>query len=291
MKKILMGACALLALAAVSCDKCGSGKCSTSADSLSIAYGEYVGSMLQSDFTRMDGADKAAKQDFMRGIQLVLAAGENNNTRMGMQVALQMANEMRQLEEQGVALDKDATINAFKQAFMSDSISFTDVQLRAGRFQTLYIEAQDRAAEAKAAANGEETPAMANGKAATEFVDALKAENPDVKTTDSGLSYLIENPGVAPTPDEDATVVVNYTGKLINGTVFDSTDGRGPATFNLQGVVPGFREGLMLIGKGGKATLYIPGNLAYGNNGQPAAGIGPNEMLIFDVELLDINPQ
>ncbi|MDE6526437.1 MAG: FKBP-type peptidyl-prolyl cis-trans isomerase, partial [Muribaculaceae bacterium] len=119
---------------------------------------------------------------------------------------------------------------------------------------------------------------------------AQKAENADVRTTESGLSYLIANEGDGQHPDENATVVVNYTGKHIDGEVFDTTDGRGPATFNLQGVVPGFREGLMLLGKGGKATLYIPGKLAYGNQGQPAAGIGPNEMLIFDVELLDVNP-
>jgi FKBP-type peptidyl-prolyl cis-trans isomerase len=59
----------------------------------------------------------------------------------------------------------------------------------------------------------------------------------------------------------------------------------------MQGVVPGFREGLMLLGKGGKATLYIPASLAYGANGVPQAGIGPNATLIFEVELIDINPQ
>lgn len=123
-------------------------------------------------------------------------------------------------------------------------------------------------------------------KAGEEYVAKLRSENPNVKTTDSGLSYVIETEGVAPKPEASSTVVVNYTGKHLNGEVFDSTDGRGPATFNLQGVVPGFREGLMLLGKGGKATLYIPGALAYGPNGNQ--GIGPNEMLVFDVELLDI---
>ena len=109
-----------------------------------------------------------------------------------------------------------------------------------------------------------------------------------MKVAESGLAYVIEVPGVDPKPEANATVEVNYTGKLIDGTVFDTTDGRGPATFNLQGVVPGFREGIMLLGKGGKATLYIPGSLAYGVNGAPQAGIGPNQLLIFDVELLDI---
>ncbi len=58
-----------------------------------------------------------------------------------------------------------------------------------------------------------------------------------------------------------------------------------------RGVVPGFGEGLKMLKKGGKATLYIPGKLGYGVNGQPAAGIGPNQMLVFDVEIVDVNPQ
>ncbi len=288
MKKLMIGACAVLALAAASCGKCGSGSCETAAnDSLSTAYGDYVGSMLYGEYSQM-AASKQQKQDFLRGMQLVFSADGSRDERMGMQVALQMMNELNQLGDQGVELNKATILNSFKKSFLADSLDYTAIQLKAGEFQELYRKAMDKAAAEKEAAAQAAPDAVENGKAADEYIAKLKAEGADVQTTENGLSYIIEIEGENPKPTETATVVVNYTGKHLNGEIFDSTDGRGPATFNLQGVVPGFREGLMLIGKGGKATLYIPGNLAYGPNGQPAAGIGPNEMLIFDVELLDI---
>lgn len=281
-----------MALAAVSCDKCGSGKCDSTAanDSISTAYGTYVGSMIYGDYSQMGDKEKAQKQEFLRGMQIVFGADDSRDTRMGMQVALQMMGELQQLEQQGITINKAAAMTAFKTAFLADSLPYADMQARALDFQRLYMAAQEKARAEKDSEQAQAPEAVTNGEKAEAYVAEQQAANPEIRTTDNGLSYLIEVEGDGQHPDEDATVVVNYTGKHINGEVFDSTGGRGPATFNLQGVVPGFREGLMLLGKGGKATLYIPGKLAYGNQGQPAAGIGPNEMLIFDVELIDINP-
>ena len=288
----MIGACAVLALAAASCGKCGDNSCDAAAatDSLSLSYGQYVGTMLQGEFTQYNnGADKAQKQEFLRGMQIVFGADNSRNTRMGMQVALQMMNEIDQLESQGVEFNKAATMNAFKQAFLADSVDYFQGRSLESNFRIQLDRARKAAQEAKEAEKAKAPAAVDNVKAGEEYVAKLKAENSAVQTTASGLTYIIEVPGEDPKPTENATVVVNYTGKHLNGEVFDSTDGRGPATFNLQGVVPGFSEGLQLIGKGGKATLYIPGNLGYGANGQPAANIGPNEMLVFDVELLEIN--
>lgn len=289
MKKLMLGACALLSLAAVSCDKCCGDKCATANDSLADAYGQYVGAMIYSDFSNFDDNSNSAKQEFLKGLQLVAGTDESRNTQMGMQVGIQLMNEIRQLSEQGIELDKNDVINAFKKSFLADSLSFMDVQARQVAFRELFEKAQAEAAAAKEQAKGEEPIAVQNGMKAQKYIEDLKAENPAVQTTENGLSYIIEVPGVDPKPEATATVVVNYTGKHLNGEVFDSSEGRGPAEFPLQGVVPGFREGLMLLGKGGKATLYIPGDLAYGNNGQPQAGIEPNEMLIFEVELIDIH--
>lgn len=291
MKKLTIAACAILALAAASCGKCDDAKCgsATPNDSLSTAYGEYVGSMIYGDFEHFtENPDKSSKQEFLRGMQIVFGADDSRNARLGMQVALQMMGEIQQFEAQGIKVNKAAIMNAFKESFLADSMSYMDAQMRGSEFQLLYKKATDEAQKALEAEKAQQPSAVENAEAAEKYVAELKAANSNVQTTDNGLTYLIEVPGEATHPDENATVVVNYTGKHLNGEVFDSTDGRGPATFNLQGVVPGFREGLMLIGKGGKATLYIPGNLAYGPNGQPAAGIGPNEMLVFDVELLDV---
>lgn len=291
MKKLMLGACAVLALAAASCGKCdNAAKCEAAAtDSLSTAYGTYVGSMINGEFAQFNSNEKG-KQEFLRGMQIVFGSDESRETRMGMDIANKLMTEISQLKEQGIEMNKAAVMQAFKKAFLADSMDFMQVQANAGAFQDLYRAAQDRAEAAKAAEADAEPAAEANVEAGVNYIAKLRADGTDVKTTDNGLSYTITEEGTGAKPEETATVVVNYTGKHLNGEVFDSTDGRGPATFNLQGVVPGFREGLMLLGKGGKATLYIPGNLAYGAQGAPQAGIGPNEMLVFDVELLDINP-
>lgn len=291
MKKLILGACALMTLAAVSCSKgsCDSG-CTKANDSLSVAYGEYVGSMIQSEFAQFAGTDKDAKKDFLRGMQLAFGANPDNNTLTGIRVATQMLNEVNQMEQQGINVDRTAIMNAFKKVFLNDTLNAMQISQIQLNFTDMFRKAQEEAEAAKNAEKEQAPDAQDNVKAGEEYVAKLKAENPNVQTLPSGLVYIIEEAGVDPKPAADATVVVNYTGKHLNGEVFDSSEGRGPATFPLQGVVKGFSEGLQQLGKGGKATLYIPGNLGYGVNGAPQAGIGPNEMLVFEVELIDINP-
>lgn len=135
----------------------------------------------------------------------------------------------------------------------------------------------------------EEAAAMAgvNEKAGKEFLEA-NGKRAEVKTTPSGLQYevLVEGAGAQPTAGDQ--VVVHYTGKLIDGTVFDSSVDRGePATFGVTQVIPGWVEALQLMKAGSKWRLFIPSQLAYGPQG--AGGlIGPNQTLIFDVELIEV---
>ncbi|MBP7275873.1 MAG: peptidylprolyl isomerase [Kiritimatiellae bacterium] len=112
---------------------------------------------------------------------------------------------------------------------------------------------------------------------------------PQAKRTASGLRYVMDAPGEGPRPASGATVGVHYTGRLMSGRVFDSSRERGqPIRFPLgRGrVIPGWDEGIALLSKGGKATLIIPPNLAYGASGVPGA-IPPNAWLLFEVELVD----
>ena len=110
-----------------------------------------------------------------------------------------------------------------------------------------------------------------------------------VKTTASGLQYKITKEGTGKSPAATDRVLVHYEGKLLDGTVFDSSIKRGePIAFPLNRVIPGWTEGLQLIKEGGKAILYIPSKLAYGASGTPGGPIGPNETLIFEVELIKI---
>lgn len=132
-------------------------------------------------------------------------------------------------------------------------------------------------------AKAEET-AKAAGK---KFLEENK-KNADVKETASGLQYVVEKEGTGAQPTAEDEVTVHYTGRLLDGTVFDSSVNRGePATFPLNRVIPGWTEGVQLMKEGAKYTFFIPSDLAYGPQGIPGA-IPAHSTLIFDVELIKV---
>ena len=129
------------------------------------------------------------------------------------------------------------------------------------------------------------------GKANREAGEKFLAENskrPEVKVTPSGLQYEVVKEGTGAMPEKGDQVKVHYTGRLIDGTVFDSSVERGePATFGVTQVIPGWVEALQLMKAGSEWRLYIPSALAYGPNGAGGV-IGPDATLIFDVQLLEV---
>jgi len=129
----------------------------------------------------------------------------------------------------------------------------------------------------------QEEAAAANTEAATAFFAENKTKD-GVQETESGLQYVITEKGDGPMPGPNDSVTVHYKGQLLDGEVFDSSYDRGePATFPINGVIPGFGEGLQLLPVGSKGTLFIPGEIAYGMQGGPG---GANAALIFDVEII-----
>lgn len=122
--------------------------------------------------------------------------------------------------------------------------------------------------------------------------DANKSETASDTTyavTSTGLKYAIVKEGTGAAPTATDNVTVHYTGRLTDGTVFDSSVQRGePATFPLQAVIPGWTEGLQLMKEGGATVFFIPAALAYGENGVPGV-IPANAELIFEVQLIKVN--
>jgi FKBP-type peptidyl-prolyl cis-trans isomerase FklB len=130
-----------------------------------------------------------------------------------------------------------------------------------------------------------------NKTAAQEFL-ASNGKKPGVQTTPSGLEYKVvkagDAKGPAITPEDEVTV--NYRGKLLDGTEFDSSESHGkPLEIPVGGVIKGWQEALVLMKPGAKWTLYIPPDLAYGVNPRP--GIPSNSLLIFDIEILSVKPR
>ena len=142
-------------------------------------------------------------------------------------------------------------------------------------------------AQALGAAQAKEE-AEKNQKEGDEFLAKNKAR-PGVKVTESGLQYEVVKEGSGAHPKPSDTVKVDYTGTRLDGTKFDSSIDRGqPLSLPLNGVIPGWTEGLQLMTPGSEYKFYIPAKLAYGPRAQQ--GIGPNSTLIFDVKLLAIEP-
>ena len=157
-------------------------------------------------------------------------------------------------------------------------MSYDEAKAEIQKFFTELQAKQDEAAKVM----GEQ-----NARAGEAFLTE-NGKRSEVKTTASGLQYEVLEEGDGPRPEAGDQVVVHYTGKLIDGTVFDSSEERGePATFGVTQVIPGWVEALQLMKAGSKWRLFIPSQLAFGAQGAGGV-ICPNQTLIFDVNLIKV---
>lgn len=179
------------------------------------------------------------------------------------------------IKRQGVDVDVDAL-----KTSLVDGLSGKESQLSPEEMQKAMLSLQSQMQEKQKAM------ATKNKAAGEAFLKANKTKD-GVKSTKSGLQYKVTKEGSGTSPKATDTVKVHYKGTLIDGSEFDSSYKRNaPAEFPLNGVIPGWTEGIPLMKTGGKTTFYVPSALAYGEAGRP--GIPPNSVLVFEVELLEI---
>lgn len=184
----------------------------------------------------------------------------------------------RSLKSQNADVDVTALT-----AGLSDALAGKEARLKPEEMQASLMKLQEEAM--KKAVEGSEK----NLKEGEAYLEKNKTKE-GVKTTASGLQYEVVKEGTGPMPKETDNVKVHYTGTLINGEKFDSSVERGePATFPVNGVIPGWTEALKMMKAGSKWKLAIPAKLAYGQQGRP--GIPPNSVLLFEVELIEVNPK
>jgi len=199
---------------------------------------------------------------------------QNLNTEMEKVSYSLGVNVAKSVKSQGLeSIDSDAIAKAFKDVFEGNTLEISEEEAN--------IVLQDYFGKL---ANEKQ---KANVEAGQKFLDE-NAKRDGVVTTATGLQYEVLKEGSGDSPKETDNVTVHYHGTLIDGTVFDSSVDRGqPATFPVNGVIPGWVEALKLMNPGAKYKLFIPSNLAYGERGAGGA-IGPNATLVFEVELISI---
>lgn len=184
------------------------------------------------------------------------------------------ANLGTQVAHDGIELNLDALVQGLRDA-MAGQNKFSDEQMQ----EAFMMLQQDMQAKQNSAVAVEKEKGRI-------FLEENK-KNPDVKVTPSGLQYKVITMGTGEKPAASNTVTVRYKGTLIDGTVFDSTEKQGgePISFPLNGVIPGWTEGVQLMPTGSKFIFYIPSDLAYGDRG--AGGQIPGgATLIFEIELI-----
>ncbi len=187
------------------------------------------------------------------------------------------------LHRQSVPVSVDLVMQGLKDALAGGKTLLTDDEARAAMME---VQNQIR----KQMQEKHEHEASANQKEGDAFLAANKSKE-GVTTLPSGLQYKILTAGKGAKPAATDSVTVNYRGTLIDGKEFDSSYKRGqPATFPVNGVIKGWTEALQLMPAGSKWQLFVPATLAYGERGA-GGDIGPNETLIFEVELLSIQPK
>jgi len=187
----------------------------------------------------------------------------------------------RNFKQSFIEVDFDTLLIGLKEGMATDKSSLLTEAEFATVMQTLEKEVRAKQTIAKKAENEK------NKKDGEAFL-AENAKKEGVVTTKSGLQYKVLKSGTGKTPAATSKVKVHYTGKLVDGTVFDSSVERNqPAEFPVNGVIKGWTEALQLMKAGDKWMLYIPSNLAYGEQGGGGV-IPPGATLIFEVELLEV---
>jgi len=190
----------------------------------------------------------------------------------------------KNLKRDSVSVDPAILLRGLKDALAGGKLLLTDEEAKAA-LTALQAEVRTKEEEKLKVA------ALENKKTGEAFLAANKTKE-GVVTLPSGLEYKIIKEGTGPKPTADDTVLCHYRGTLVDNTEFDSSYKRNePLKIPVAGVIKGWTEAIQLMPVGSKWQLFIPSDLAYGERGAPGSPIGPNSTLIFEVELISIEPK
>lgn len=298
MKKIMLMAAAVMAFAFAACDKHGSSDpnhegfdslfSQAQTDSLVLALATASGSQLGTQFANVQEQNPSlSRADFIKGLRYAMAADTATAFGYGMQSGMQLKYQLRQFAQNGLRVNQNAFIACFTKYFMSDSLDQFETsaaQEVANRLSRKLSQAEQKYQMAKLEQSEESMANIANGR---KVVDSLIA-NDGYQATASGVAYKVLQAGEGDNVKANDRVKVAYTGKTLDGRTFDVVS---PENARMQAVatrVPGLQEGLQKLQQGSKAMIYVPGREAFGVNPNNRYGLGPNETVVYEVEVLEI---
>lgn len=266
------------------------------ADSLAYYLGASQGASFNATIRRQAQPEQygRVRANYLAGVQAALDADTSAVEYYdGFNVGRQMVEAIKEMKANGFPVNMELFRRSLTDAYLNDGITEDDIQSLMTSVQTIMTPIGRAIDARRGAARDAERQQMtqaaeANRAAGKRYVDSIKKADKGYVESATGLVYKIEKPGNGPKLTAKQNAHVRYTGKFVDGRMFDSS-GDNTVTLGPSGVIKGFGEGLQLLGKGGKATLVIPSGLAYGDNAPPV--IGPGQTLIFDIEIDDILPE
>ena len=273
MKKILAFAMAgMLMMGFVGCNS-KTGGTSEAMDSLSIAFGDLYGAGMGQQLRSMDSTINM--EQALKGMEYIANADTSKAFMQGLQMGMQIAQLYAGIEQQcGMPINKSLFMKHLREGLTKATpMGQEDMMALQSKIEPLLNRAMEQSPKA-----------IANKKAGEEYMSKLKNDK-DYTFTKSGIAYKVIAAGEGKNFSDSDVVKVNYVGRHLNDSVFDKS-GDQPVPFNLKQVIPGFAEMIQLMKPGSKVTVVIPGELAYGPQGN--RGIEPNETLIFDIETVGV---
>ena len=239
-------------------------------DSLSMAFGDLYGSGMGQQLRSMDSTINMELA--LKGMEYIANADTSKNFMAGLQMGMQIAQLYQGIEQQcGMPINKSLFMKHLREALMKTTpMGQEDMMALQSKIEPLLNKAMEQSPKA-----------IANKKKGEEYMSKLKSDK-SYTFTKSGIAYKVLAAGEGKNFSDTDVVKVNYVGRHIDGTEFDN-----PVPFNLKQVIPGFAEMIQLMKPGSKVTVVIPGDQAYGPQGN--RGIEPNETLIFDIETLGVD--
>lgn len=294
--KALLAGIVMATMTVTSCSNSGSGipeakAPATFADSVAMYQGIFAGAQSLETIGIMPDSVKAKfdKEKFLAGMKLILQADTSINFQDGVQMAMQILGNVYQAKAAGIDLNPDVILAYFAQTFRADSVNHEELKEMGPEMESVMMKYQEKLEDFQYGQQKLQEARMqqmfeTNVVAGKKFIEDAKAKDSEIKTTDTGLSYKVIKQGTGAVAKDGEDVKVIFTGKLPDGSVFDSSNNQ-VVDFNVDQVIPGFKEALKMFPAGSKVELYVPQELGYGMYGSRV--VAPGQTMIFDLEIVE----